>query len=72
MPRRTLRGKNIVVTYGAAPVVDGQPLDYTKWKLFQGPYLNAEKGSRKLTLTYGHLQRVLDFNTVKITDSVRP
>ena len=69
---RTLRGKNIVVTYGAAPVVDGQPLDYTKWKLFQGPYLNAEKGSRKLTLTYGHLQRVLDFNTVKITDSVRP
>jgi hypothetical protein len=69
---RTLRGKNIVVTYGAAPVVDGRPLDYTKWKLFEGPYLNAEKGSRKLTMTYGKLQRVLDFNTVTITDSVLP
>ncbi len=68
----TLRGKNIVVTYGAAPLVDGQVLDYSKWKLFEGPYLNAEKDSRKLTLTYGHLQRVLDFNTVKITDSVLP
>jgi hypothetical protein len=69
---RTLRGKDIVVTYGAAPVVDGYVLDYTKWKLFEGPYLNAEKGSRKLTLTHGHLQRVLDFNTLKITDSVTP
>ena len=69
---RTLRGKNIVVAYGAAPLVDGRVLDYTKWKLFEGPYLNAEKGSRKLTLTYGKLQRVLDFNTVKITDRVLP
>ena len=69
---RTLRGKNIVVTYGAAPLVDGQVLDYSKWKLFEGPYLNAEKGSRKLTLTYGKLKRVLDFNTVKITDNVLP
>jgi hypothetical protein len=69
---RTLRGKNIVFTYGEAPVVDGQVLDYSQWKLFEGPYLNAEKGSRKLTLTHGHLQRVLDFNTLKITDSVTP
>ena len=69
---RTLRGKQVVFTYGAAPVVDGVALDYSKWKLFEGPYLNAEKGSRKLTLTHGHLQRVLDFNTVKITDSVLP
>jgi hypothetical protein len=52
--------------------VDGQAVDYTKWKLFEGPYLNAEKGSRKLTLTYGHLQRVLDFNTLTISDSVIP
>jgi hypothetical protein len=69
---RTLRGKDIVVTYGAAPVVNGRAVDYSKWKLFEGPYLNAEKGSRKLTMTHGHLQRVLDFNTVTITDSVLP
>jgi len=52
-------------------VVNGQPVDYTKWKLFEGPYLNAEKGSRRLTLTHGHLERVLDFNTLTITDRVR-
>ena len=69
---RTLRGKTIVVQYGAAPLVDGAVLDYTKWKLFEGPYLNAEKGSRKLTITHGRLQRVLDFNTLTISDSVTP
>ena len=67
----TLRGKAVVCTYGAAPVVDGQAVDYNKWKLFEGPYLNAEKGSRKLTLTHGRLERVLDFNTLTITDRVQ-
>jgi len=69
---KTLRGREVVVTYGSAPVVDGSAVDYSKWKLFEGPYLNAEKGSRKLTLTHGRLQRVLDFNTLTITDSVTP
>jgi hypothetical protein len=68
---RTLRGKQVVCTYGRAPLVDGQALDYTKWKLFEGPYLNAEKGSRRLTLTHGRLERVLDFNTLTVTDRVR-
>ena len=68
---RTLRGKNVVFTYGQAPVVDGVPVDYSKWKLFEGPYLNAEKGSRVLTITHGPLRRVLDFNTLTISDSVQ-
>jgi hypothetical protein len=68
----TLRGQRVAFTYGQAPVVNGVPLDYTKWKLFEGPYLNAEKGSRRLTITHGRLKRVLDFNTLTITDSVTP
>lgn len=67
----TLRGKAVSFTYGETPVVDGVPLDYSKWKLFEGPYLNAEVGGRKLTVTHGRLQRVLDFNTLTIKDSVR-
>jgi hypothetical protein len=67
---RTLRGKKIVCTYGEAPIVNGQPLDYTKWKLFEGPYLNAERDSRKLTITHGRLKRILDFNTLTISDTV--
>jgi hypothetical protein len=69
---RTLRGKDIICSYGQAPIVDGETLDYTKWKLFEGPYLNAEKGSRKLTITHGRLKRILDFNTLSISDIVTP
>ncbi|MEO6874107.1 MAG: hypothetical protein ABI222_04730 [Opitutaceae bacterium] len=68
----TLRGKKVTFTYGEAPVVNGVPVDYSKWKLFESPYLNAEKGSRKLTITHGRLERVLDFNTDSITDRVLP
>jgi hypothetical protein len=67
---QTLRGKRVVFTYGQAPVVDGQPVDYAQWKLFEGPHLNAEKGSGILTITHGPFTRILDFNTLTITDSV--
>jgi hypothetical protein len=67
----TLRGKTIQCAYGEAPVLDGKVVDYTKWKLFEGPYLNAEKDSRRLTITHGRLERVLDFNTLTIADRVR-
>jgi len=65
----TLRGKQVSVTYGEAPVVDGIPIDYSKWKLFAGTHLNAEVGGRKLTITHGDLKRVLDFNTLTISDT---
>jgi hypothetical protein len=68
---RSLRGKEIRCTYGQAPQLDGKPVDYTRWKLFAGPFLNAEKNSRRLTLTHGRFERVLDFNTLTITDRVR-
>ncbi len=67
----TLRGHTMEFTYGKTPILNGRPVDYSKWKLFEGPYLNAEKGSKRLTITHGNLQRVLDFNTLTISDSVR-
>ena len=39
----TLRGKKVEFTYDKAPIVDGRKVDYSKWKLFEGPYLNAER-----------------------------
>lgn len=68
---KTLRGHEVVFAFDAAPRVDGKKVDYSKWKLFEGPHLNAEKGSRKLTITHGRLERVLDFNTLTITDRVK-
>lgn len=67
----TLRGKKISFTFGSAPQVDGRAVDYGAWKLFEGPYLNAEVGGRKLTITHGRLERVLDFNTLSVTDRVK-
>jgi hypothetical protein len=69
---QSLRGKEIRFKYGSAPMVDGKRIDYDKWKLFEGPYLNAEKGSRKLEITHGRLKRTLDFNTLTISDTVLP
>lgn len=68
---RSLRGRTLTFTYGETPRVDGRPVDYARWKLFEGPYLNAERGSRRLEITHGSLRRVLDFNTLTITDSTR-
>lgn len=67
----TLRGHDVVFTYGETPELNGRKVDYSKWKLFEGPYLNAEKGSKRLTITHGKLERVLDFNTLTITDRVK-
>ncbi|MFI5355982.1 MAG: hypothetical protein ACHQ4G_01465 [Opitutales bacterium] len=66
----TLRGHHVTFTYDRTPAIDGRPVDYAKWQLFEGPFLNAGKGSRRLTLTHGRLQRVLDFNSLTIADSV--
>jgi hypothetical protein len=67
----TLRGRTLECTYGSPPRVDGRTINHeTEWKLFAGPYLNAEVGSRSLALTHGRLKRILDFNTLTITDSV--
>lgn len=68
---RSLRGATMRCVYGQAPQLDGKAVDYSHWKLFAGPYLNAEKDSRRLTLTHGRLERVLDFNTLTISDRVR-
>ncbi|MFN7932835.1 MAG: hypothetical protein U0R19_05875 [Bryobacteraceae bacterium] len=43
---QTLRGAHLTTTYG-------QPPNREHWKMFEGPYLNSEYGSRVLTLTHG-------------------
>lgn len=66
----TLHGQRLTCAYGETPRVNGVPVDYAAWPLFGGPFLNAARGSRSLTLTHGALERVLDFNTLTITDRV--
>jgi len=68
----SLRGRDLEMTYGGTPIVDGEPINYAGWKLFEGPHMNSELNSRVLTITHGQLGRVLDYNTLSITDIVMP
>ncbi|WP_438482225.1 hypothetical protein [Oleiharenicola lentus] len=65
----SLRGRKLAFTYGETPSIDGKVIDHAKWKLFQGPYLNSDLNSRRLEISHGKLKRVLDLNTLTITDA---
>jgi len=64
----SLRGDPFEFTYGKVPKINGQPVDYENWKLFEGPFLLAEKGSKTLEMRYGQMRRLLDFNTLTIKE----
>ncbi|MFQ5771279.1 MAG: hypothetical protein ACE5HX_12125, partial [bacterium] len=66
----TLTGDKLEFTFNDQPKINGNPVNYADWKLFDGPFLYAEKGSRKLEMRYGKLRRLLDFNTLTIKDWV--
>jgi hypothetical protein len=68
----SLRGRVLEFAYDEIPIVDGARVEYDRWKLFEGPYLNAELHSRKLVLSHGKLRRILDFNTLTTVDTVEP
>lgn len=65
---QTLRGAMLEATYDKTPIVNGEAVDYDGWKLFDGPFLYAERGSKKLDIRHGTDRRLLDFETLTITD----
>lgn len=66
----TLDGAVLDVAYGSTPIVDGRPVDYESWPLYDGPFLQAERDSRMLQIRYGAMRRLLDFNALSIEDRV--
>jgi hypothetical protein len=65
---QTLRGATLEATFDETPIVDGIPVDYDGWKLFDGPFLNAERDSKRLEIRHGTARRLLDFETLNITE----
>ena len=65
---KTLGGNTMKFSFPDGRVLDGKKVDLTKSKLFEGPFLNAEVGSQKLTITYKKAKRVLDFKTLRVTE----
>jgi hypothetical protein len=57
---RTLRGKSLEFTYGVAP------LDYSRWPLFGGPFLEAAKDSEELVMKYHEMRRTLNFRDLTV------
>jgi hypothetical protein len=43
------------------PLINGKPVDLRPDKTFQSPYLNADFGSDKISVSVGPVTRVLDF-----------
>jgi len=56
---RTLRGSQLSFTYG-------ERRDFSSWKLFDGPFMQSDRGSRRLELRHSGLRRVLDFSTLTV------
>jgi hypothetical protein len=59
---RSLRGKLLEFTYGKPPV------DYSRWPLFGGPFLEAAKDSEMLVMKYREMRRTLDFGALSVTE----
>ena len=68
----SLRGKRLQFTYGRTPIVNGKPLDYASWPMFDGPFLKQTPGTRRLEMRHGKMRRVLDFDHLNITEETIP
>ena len=65
----SLRGRTLAFTYGQIPRVNGAALDYDRWPLFGGPFVEAAVDSEQLILKYGKMRRTLDFRRLTVTDT---
>lgn len=61
---RSLRGRSLQCTYGRPPLINGAVLDYSKWPLFGGPFLEAAVDSEQLLLKHGTSRLKLDFRAL--------
>ena len=68
----SLDGHKLEATYGQAPVVDGQPIDYGSWKLFDGPFAQSDRESQQVLIRHGSETLNLDFATATTESSVTP
>jgi len=68
----TLDGTELEGTYGETPHIGGQPIAYDTWPLYEGPFMNGNRGENVLELQHGHETRRFDFNSTQISTTVTP
>jgi len=57
-----LKGNRMSFTYDGERLLNGTPIDFKDYKLFKGPFLNAEVGSGTLEIKYKKMKLLLDLN----------
>jgi hypothetical protein len=62
----TSRGVRLEFGYPARRLINGEPLDFSSWPLYSGPFINARPGARVFLLTQGREELVLDFNDFSV------
>lgn len=65
-----LDGSVLRARYGAVPSVNGVPVDFAAWPLFDSPSGFAARGRRELELRFGAERYRLDFDTNTLTQTV--
>ncbi|HYO84223.1 MAG TPA: hypothetical protein VES20_22655 [Bryobacteraceae bacterium] len=65
---RSLRGASMEFTWGEPPKLNGKLVDYSRWPLFGGPFLEAEVDSERLSIRHGSKRRLLDFRNLSVKD----
>ena len=65
---KTLGGDKMDFAFPENRSLNGTAVDLTKTKLFDGPFLGAEVGSEKLTISYKTKKMILDFKAGKIVE----
>ncbi len=68
----SLDGSELQVSYGKPPSINGNDVEYSSWKLFDGPFSQSERGSKRLEMQYDRERYILDFNTVTIEETIIP
>lgn len=64
-----LDGVSLEMTYGENPRLGGEPVDFSSWNLFDGPFAYSERESRVLEIRHGRDRRILDFVNLEIVNT---
>lgn len=67
-----LDGTVLAGTYGERPTLNGKPIPYEDWPLFDGPFAQAARESHELEIRFGAERRKLDFDASATTTRIVP
>lgn len=67
-----LRGHRLQFTHRGNRIVDDTFVDLNAWPLFEGPWMNARRGTGVITLQYGRQRVTLDFNNATVRTETLP